>query len=308
MPSHASRPWGPAAPRWPIPGRPVGLAAPGGAYEARAFDDGLAALRRLAPGLQVRADQAPGERDGYFAGTDEGRAAHLAALLGDPTLGLVLAVRGGYGCSRLLPLLDLEALVAARGCLLGFSDLTCLLNTLAGRGLITLHGPVLTQLPRLDQASLDDLAGLLKGQLPWPGQLMGQMLRPGLARGPLMGGNLTLLCHLLGTPWFPPLEGAILLLEDVGEAAYRLDRLLTQLELAGVFGLVAGLAVGSLSAEPAEQPALLDAVGRRLAGLGLPVVTGLPFGHGPANRLLPLGALAELDGAAGILRVGVDLA
>ncbi|MBI5524147.1 MAG: LD-carboxypeptidase [Desulfarculus sp.] len=295
-------------PRWPRPGQPLGLVAPGGAFAPEAYQAGLAALQELAPGLTVRAGQELASRDGYFAGGDQERAGHLQRLLTDPGLGLVMAVRGGFGCSRLLPLMDLTACAQAGGCLLGFSDLTCLLNALASQGLVALHGPVLTQLPRLDGPSRADLAGLLAGRRPWPLSLAGAAVRTGRAVGPLLGGNLTLLCHLLGTPWFPPLTGAILLLEDTGEAAYRLDRLLTQLELAGVFGQVAGVAVGWLSQEAPWPEGLAATVERRLAGLGVPVVGGLPFGHGGANRLLPLGALAELDGQAGTLTVGLGLA
>lgn len=298
-----------APPRWPGPGLGVGLVAPGGAFNLEAYEAGLAVLRGLAPGrLRVKADKALRRRDGYFAGSDQERSAHLRKLLSDPKLGLVMAVRGGFGCSRLLPLLDLPALARAGGCLLGFSDLTCLLNALAARGLVALHGPVLTQLPRLDQPSLDDLAGLLAGRRPWPLTLNGQAYRPGRAAGPLMGGNLTLLCHLLGTPWFPPLKGAILLLEDTNEAPYRLDRLLTQLELAGVFGQVAGVAVGSLGVEKADSGEIPSDLAWRLACQKVPLVLGLPFGHGSANHLLPLGARAEIDGAAGTLAVGMDLA
>jgi muramoyltetrapeptide carboxypeptidase len=305
MPADSTLPAAP--PRWPRPGLDLGLAAPGGAFAATAYEAGRAALSELAPGLKVQADQALHRREGYFAGSDRERAAHLQRLMTDPELGLVMAVRGGFGCSRLLPLLDLPAMVRAGGCLLGFSDLTCLLNALASQGLVSLHGPVLTQLPRLDQPSRDDLASLLAGHRPWPLTLGGRGLSPGRAAGPLLGGNLTLLCHLLGTPWFPPLKGAILLLEDTGEAAYRLDRLLTQLELAGVFRQVAGVAVGWLSQAPVPRPDREEAVERRLAGLKVPVVAGLPFGHGIANRLLPLGARAEIDGQGGTFTVGLGL-
>lgn len=123
-----------------------------------------------------------------------------------------------------------------------------------------------------------------------------------------MGGNLTLFCHLLGTPWFPELTGAVLFLEELGEPAYRLDRCFTQLILAGVFERVVGVALGSLSEQAEDPPELLETAVERLSGLGLPVVTGLPFGHGPLNRPLPLGALAELDGQAGTFAVGLDLA
>jgi muramoyltetrapeptide carboxypeptidase len=203
--------------------------------------------------------------------------------------------------------LDLEALAASRRLLVGFSDLTCLLNALAVHGLVTVHGPMAAYLPQTDQASLEELSALLSGAPPWPARLEGRPLAAGRARGPLLGGNLTLLCHLLGTPWFPELTGAVLFLEELGEPAYRLDRCLTQLLLAGVFNRVAGVALGSLSGRSEDPPELIAVAAERLFGLGLPVAMDLPCGHGPVNRLLPLGALAELDGGMGVLTVGIDL-
>lgn len=295
------------APRWPRPGAPLAVAAPAGRVEPAELEAGLAVLAGLAPEREIIAGPQVLAQDGYLAGPDADRAAHLGELLADASLGAVIAARGGFGCSRLLPSLDLAALAQARPCVLGFSDLTSLLNALAAQGLVALHGPVITQLPRLDQASLDDLAALFRGRPAWPAVLRGEALRPGKASGPLLGGNLTLLCHLLGTPWFPELSGAVLIIEDTGEAPYRLDRLLTQLELAGALASVAGVAVGRLSNGEADAPEALEAVARRLEPLGVPVVRGLPVGHGAANRLLPLGALAEIDGAAGTLTVGVGL-
>ncbi len=295
-------------PLWPRPGQAVALAAPAGAVDPQALEAGLALLKGLLPGVELLAGPELLDRQGYLAGTDASRAEHLTRLMLSPAAGAVLSARGGYGCSRLLPLLDLEALAASRKLLVGFSDLTCLLNALASRGLVTAHGPMAVRLAATDQASLDDLAGLLAGRLPWPALFAGRPLAPGRARGPLMGGNLTLFCHLLGTPWFPELTGAVLFLEELGEPAYRLDRCFTQLILAGVFERVVGVALGSLSEQAEDPPELLETAVERLSGLGLPVVTGLPFGHGPLNRPLPLGALAELDGQAGTFAVGLDLA
>jgi muramoyltetrapeptide carboxypeptidase len=279
--------------------------------DPEALAAGLDVLASLLPGVEVAAGPELLARQGYLAGTDAERAGHLTRAMLDPGVGAVVAARAGYGCSRLLPRLDLEALAAAGKLLVGFSDLTCLLNALASRGLVTVHGPMVLGLPAADQASREDLAALLSGRPPWPAQLTGRALAPGLAqgpaKGPLMGGNLTLLCHLLGTPWFPELTGALLCLEETNEPAYRLDRCLTQLILAGVFDRVAGVALGSLCAEAEDPPELTQAAAERLAGLGLPVVMGLPFGHGPKNRPLPLGALAELDGGAGTLTVGLGL-
>lgn len=294
-------------PRWPRPGAPLAVAAPAGRVDPDELDAGLRVLAGLAPDREIVTGPQVLAAEDYLAGSDAARAGHLSELLSDRTLGAVIAARGGFGCSRLLPRLDLAALAGARPCVLGFSDLTCLLNSLATQGLVALHGPVVTQLPRLDQASRDDLAALFRGSPPWPAELRGAPLNPGQARGPLLGGNLTMLCHLLGTPWFPDPSGAVLLLEDTGEAPYRLDRLLTQLELAGALALVAGVALGRLSEDQQDPPEALRAVRRRLEPLGKPVVLGLPVGHGAANRLLPLGAAARIDGAAGTLTVGADL-
>lgn len=265
-------------------------------------------LAELAPQAALRVDQLVLQREGYLAGTDADRAAHLSELMATPDMGAVLCARGGFGTSRLLPLLDLPALSQTRRLLMGFSDFTALLNALAAQGLVTLHGPMVTQLPRLDQPSRQALGRLLTGQPEWPAKLQGRSISAGSAEGVLWGGNLTMLCHLLGTPWLPPLDGGILFLEEVNEPPYRLDRLLTQLELAGVFERVAGLALGSLSDRDDDAEELGQVARSRMAGLGLPVVMALPFGHGSRNMPLPIGARAELDADAGSLFVGLDLA
>ncbi|MCB2193185.1 MAG: LD-carboxypeptidase [Deltaproteobacteria bacterium] len=294
-------------PRWPAAGRPLAVAAPAGRVAPQALEQGLAALAELAPQCRVDcADEVTAALD-YLAGPDDKRAAHFSSLMSDPELGAVLAARGGFGCLRLLPLLDLAVLAQTSACLIGFSDLTALLNPLAAQGLITVHGPVVTQLPRLDQASRADLAALLAGRRPWPAALSGKGVAGGQAEGPLLGGNLTTLCSMLGTPWFPELSGAVLILEETGEAPYRLDRLISQLELSGALSQVAAVAVGCLSDQESDPPGLAEALERRLSALGKPVVMNLPFGHGAANRPLPLGAKAEINGNTGVLTVGLGL-
>ncbi|WP_449246984.1 S66 peptidase family protein [Desulfarculus baarsii] len=294
------------APIWPRPGRAVAVTAPAGRVEPVALAAGLEALRALA-GQRPLLAEGLATAEGYLAGPDQQRAARLGQLWADEAVDLIVCARGGFGSSRLLPLLDLPAMAAAGKCLLGFSDITCLVLALAGRGLVGLHGPVLTQLPRLDQASLADVSALLAGRPPWPGRLTGQGAGGGVAEGPLLGGNLTMLCHLVGTPWQPDLDGAILCLEDTGEAPYRLDRMITKLELTGLLDRVAGVALGGLDAAGQSPPEHLEALMNRLRVRGLPLVWDLPFGHGARNRILPMGARARLDGAAGLLETGLDL-
>jgi muramoyltetrapeptide carboxypeptidase len=233
-----------------------------------------------------------------LAGSDRERAHWLeeAAESG----GLLWVVRGGFGASRLLPLLDWSKWLQRRPCLLGFSDITVFLLHLAGLGLVSLHGPTLTQLPYLAQSSRDDLAALLAGAELWPREFSGTVVVGGQAQGPLLGGNLCMLCHLLGTPYEPRLEGAILFLEETNEEAYNLDRYLTKLELAGIPNEIAAVALGGLwgyheKTDAAKIERRRETVLQRLSAWGKPVLADLPFGHGENNRLLPVGATAAVS-------------
>ena len=297
----------PAKATWPAGQGAVAVTAPAGSVDPAELEAGLAVLGDLAGDRRIIVDEQVRLRSGYLAGDDQERAVALQRLWDDPGVGLIICARGGFGSSRLLPLLDLDAMAHPGKRLMGFSDITCLLNNFASRGLVCVHGPVLTQLPRLDQASLDAVAALVSGASPWPAELTGEPVAGGKARGSLMGGNMTMLCHLIGTPWAPDLAGAILCLEDTGEAPYRLDRMTTKLELAGVLDRVAGVALGALASDGATPPDRLEAIARRLSSLDVPVIIGLPFGHGPENRPLPLGAMASIDGDNGVLEVGLDL-
>jgi muramoyltetrapeptide carboxypeptidase len=171
-------------PIWPEPGQALAVAAPAGAVDEAELEAGLAVLAELAPQAPLRVDQPVLKREGYLAGDDAGRAAHLAELMAAPGLGAVLCARGGFGSSRLLPLIDMMSLAETRRLLMGFSDFTALLNALAAQGLVTLHGPMVTQLPRLDQPSRQALESLLAGQPQWPLELQGRAISDGKAEAP----------------------------------------------------------------------------------------------------------------------------
>jgi muramoyltetrapeptide carboxypeptidase len=210
-------------------------------------------------------------------------------------------VRGGWGAARLL---EDPALVQPPGWLLGFSDVTSLLWARLARGLGGgVHGPLLTTLAAEPLWSQERLRQVLFGEPT--ADLTGQTWQPGVASGPLLVANLTVATHLLGTPHCPPLAGAILVLEDVGEAPYRLDRLLTHWRLSGALAQLAGLAFGRFDAcdDPdGEGFSSLEVLRERTADLGIPVLAGLPLGHGEAgNAALPLGVMARLDADAGRL-------
>jgi muramoyltetrapeptide carboxypeptidase len=246
-------------------------------------------------------------RVGYFAGSDAERASDLNVALHDPDIDGVWFLRGGYGAMRILPAVDYHALRAKPRALIGFSDITALHAAVAERaGLISYHGP--TARGTLSAFSRDSLARAVTQRENPCGSWSGvRAPRSGRVQGRLAGGNLALLAALCGTPWFPDLDATILVLEDVNEAVYRVDRMLRQLLLAGVLRGVRAIAFGHCSDCPEESDdgaRTLDAVVTEIADeLHVPCVLGIPVGHIDEQWTLPLGAIAELDAGAGSLTV-----
>ena len=293
------------------PGDLVGVIAPAGpcAPERVALVVPLFArfgLRtRLYPGCHARHP----EHD-FLAGDDATRLADLHAAFAESDVAAVFALRGGWGSARLLDRIDTALLRAHPKPLIGFSDITALHALLARVGLVGLHAPMPGSNLVLDGAEADTQAlfELLMQPLPAghcfaPALAADAWRRPGQASGQLIGGNLSIVAALLGTPWAWPREGTILFLEDVSEALYRVDRLLTQLRLAGVLAGARGFVLGSFT-EDADPSAVLH---EHLASLGKPVITGWPAGHATPNRTLPLGAQVTLDATAGTLTLDEDV-
>lgn len=278
----------------------MAIVAPAGPVPRDAFERGVA---RLAGRYALAYDERIFERTGFFAGSDEARGAELQAALDAPEVRAVVCARGGYGIMRLLPRLDPAGLRAAPKPVVGFSDVTALHAFCAWAGVVSVHGPVVTQLGALDEADAAALIALLEGAPPAPVTGL-ETVVPGVAEGRLLGGNLEVLTRLVGTPWQPPLDGAIWLLEDVGERPYRVDRQLTQLALAGLrpAGVVLGDFVRCLEPD-GSPPTVEEVLVERLGRLGVPVVRGAPVGHGTRNRALPHGARVRLDATAGILEL-----
>jgi len=275
----------------------VAVIAPASGFERGPFDAGLALLD-----ARYRTEYGNGlfERRRYLAGSDDRRLAELHAALTDPGIRAVFCARGGYGATRLLRQLAASAPAGAPKPLIGFSDITALHLWLQAYGRISIHGPVLTQLPRLSSATCTRLFDLLESVRPAPPLAGTATYVGGVAEGPLLGGNLSVFTRLLGTPYLPALDGAILLLEDQGERPYRLDRMWTHLQLAGVFERVRGIALGSFTAcEERGADYTSDEVLRELAtSTGLPCAAGLPIGHGDVNEPVPLGVRVRLDADA----------
>jgi muramoyltetrapeptide carboxypeptidase len=242
---------------------------------------------------------------GYLAGTDLHRRSELAAAWVDPDCRAILCVRGGYGGMRLLEDWQWQNLAQPKW-LIGFSDITALLWSLDRHGMVGgVHGPLLTTLADEPDWSRDRLFDLVAGKSLPP--LSGDIWVGGTATGRLLPCNLTVATHLLGTSLEPELTGAILAIEDVTEAPYRIDRLLTHWRLTGKLSAVAGIAIGRFS--QCDPPngfssfTVEEVLRDRLTDLNIPIVANLPFGHDGCNAALPVGAIVTLDGNTGELRI-----
>jgi muramoyltetrapeptide carboxypeptidase len=286
------------------PGATLGLAAPGGPVDPARLGEGEALLR--AAGFRtLRRDDIVARR-GYLAGDDARRAKELMELVGDPRVDAIVCARGGYGCPRILHLLDAAAVRDAAKPIVGYSDATALLLWLRRRaGLVGFHGPMLERGADADPGAREALLAQLAGSAPLPLVLRGEGRIPGTAAGRVVGGSLTLVAASLGTPWAFDGRGAILLFEEVNEAPYRVDRMLQQLRAAGALTGVRGIGVGDVSTCVDERygTTVGEVIEEIARPLGVPLVAGLPFGHVRANATWPVGVRAEIDGSRGELRI-----
>jgi muramoyltetrapeptide carboxypeptidase len=291
------------------PGDQVMLVSPSGPARPERVARGVALLEGW--GLRVALAPEVYARHWYFAGTDEQRIAAMQAALRDPGIRGVICTRGGYGVQRIVDDLDIAAVRADPKVVVGFSDITALQLALwRGARLATVHGPGAAWLDeRTPEASAESLRAAMMTADPVTvaadaaEETFGVRV-PGRATGTLLGGNLCLLASSIGTPDFPPLAGAILLLEEVAEPPYKVDRMLTQLRRTGLLRGLAGVALGQFIDCADDWPvSIVDVLAERLGDLGVPVLGGLPVGHGHGQRSVPVGVPATIDVAAGTLTV-----
>jgi muramoyltetrapeptide carboxypeptidase len=248
-------------------------------------------------------------REGYLAGTDALRLADLNSALADDTIDAVWCIRGGYGVMRILETIDYASLRRRPKPIIGYSDITALHAAIATRcEVVSFHGPTARGL--LTPFSRRSLECALSGGDSCGEAEKAETLHSGRARGRLVGGNLALLCALSGTPFAPGYDEAILVVEDVNEPVYRIDRMLTQLRLVGALARCKGLVFGQFTNIPGDSPEeslgarSLDDVLREFAeALRIPCIVGAPVGHVADQWTLPLGADAELDADARTLRI-----
>lgn len=245
---------------------------------------------------------------GYLAGDDERRADEVNAALRDPDVRALWMARGGYGIMRILPLLDADALRRDPRPIIGFSDGTALLSWAErAAGVRGVHGPVVGQLAKLPLEDATWLFDLIEGR-SGAGDTIAS-LRPigaggsGPVEGPLRGGNLCLLAHLVGTPYQVDLAGAVALIEEVDEKPYAIDRMITHMRMAGALAPAAALVGDFTACDDPKYPAptALDVVHERLAAAGVCGLAGAPIGHGARNRAVPFGGRVAVDAAAGSL-------
>lgn len=282
------------------PGDTLRIIAPSGPFDRALF---FRALGWLGSRYRVVWDRGCLARSGYLAGDDQRRLQELDAALRDPTARAVVAARGGYGATRISHLADFKSLARYPKWCVGFSDVTALHLEAARAGVASLHASNLVALGRADADAREEWLRALEQPLAPRVFRSLHTLVPGRVRGLLAGGNLTLLLCSAASGRLCLPAGCLLFLEEVSEAPYRIDRMLTSLLISGHLDRVAGFCIGDLSLD-GMPPAALEVVRERLAPLGVPIVAGLPMGHGQINRCLPLGVTAELGD--GELRINPD--
>jgi muramoyltetrapeptide carboxypeptidase len=280
----------------------VGVVAPGAAVDREYLERGVQELVRQ--GYRVKVSERALARDRILAGTDEERAAELMRFFGDAEVSAIFAARGGYGAGRLLPLIDFELLRRNPKIFVGFSDQTFLLNAIVeSAAMVCFHGPMVAKdlAGGLSARSMLHLRRLLAGELDGFDLYGAEAIHPGVAQGKMIGGCLSIVVAMLATPYVPDFAGKILFLEDTGEKAYRIDRMLVQLRHSGALARVAGVVFGGMRSPgdtESEQRLIRQFAAEQTAGLGVPVLWGIAAGHGTENFTLPMGAPARLDAGA----------
>jgi muramoyltetrapeptide carboxypeptidase len=274
----------------------IGVAAPCARFDQSRLLQGIDCLKQL--GFQVRVPKKIYEKKRYMAGEDQCRADVINQLAADSDIKGIICARGGFGAMRMLAHLDWNLIRANPKLFVGFSDATALLITLMQQaGLSVVHGPNLVSLAEPDRPTLDTFFKAVTGSLTSVTADKAICLKPGRAKGILTGGNLATLTHLIGTRFAPDFSGAVLFLEDVGEPAYKIDRMLSQMKMAGFFTQISAVVTGSFAGcdHPQYLPDIVDDI---FGEYKVPVLMGLAAGHGGTNLSLTMGRQVLLDAGA----------
>jgi muramoyltetrapeptide carboxypeptidase len=275
-------------------GDTIGILAPASPFDMMRLERGISILSSM--GFHTVFPKELMNAEGYLAAPDSIRADHIHRYFSDKTIKAILCARGGYGSMRILPMLDFDLIGKNPKIFMGFSDITVLLAAFYKKcGLVTFHGPMASTLPSSDSLSRDSFLNTLTSSVHSPLSLAEcSVIYEGKASGSLIGGNLTNLCHLMGTPYQPDSRGHILLIEERGEALYRIDRMFTHLRLAGFLEGIRGMILGAFEG-CGEYEAVTEIADDICGGLGIPIIAGFGSGHGKRNLTLPMGLPAVLD-------------
>ncbi len=277
-----------------MPGDTIGIVAPASPFDRKEFDRGVAILKAMGFCLTVPDDIHI--KNGYLAGPDIHRANLINTFFADRKIKAIICARGGFGSMRILSLLDFESIKKNPKIFIGFSDISAILSVLYTKcGFVVFHGPMVTCLGDASRKTGKALLSAVSSDARLAIMAKtGKTIRHGLALGPVAGGNLTTLCHLIGTPFEPVFKGHILFLEDKGEASYRIDRMLSHMKLAGCFDRLAGLILGSF--EDCGNENEIFKIVRDIFNDGtIPILAGFEIGHGKNNITIPIGLNATID-------------
>jgi muramoyltetrapeptide carboxypeptidase len=293
----------PLKPRRLKEGDLVGVIAPAGPVTGSEIQPGIDLLSEN--GYQVLLGPHLYDENSYMAGEDRNRIGDFLEMITNPEVKGIFCARGGYGCLRILEKIDAGLVRENPKIIVGYSDITALLLAFFhATGLVTIHGPMVREFARHDQKGFRALLNLLTTEKPYTINMeKGRVLQGGKVEGFILGGNLSLVSSLVGTGFLPSLEGAILFLEERGEALYRIDRMLTQLRISGALEGIKGIIAGHF-VDCGDAAEVGDLFAEVIGDPGLPIVTGLPMGHGEENIPLPIGLTAELDSEAMTLSFG----
>ena len=277
-----------------LPGDFIGIVAPASPFDIDKFVKGVNLLKSL--GFCVRYSEELFQKNGYLAGSDFHRASLLNCLFADKSIKAIFCARGGFGSLRILSLLDYASIKKNPKIFMGYSDVTAILSAITQQAsLVTFHGPMVADLYNANKKTIESIGSALSSCQPIEVlSEKGVVIKSGSATGIVSGGNLATLCHLTGTPFEPDLDGGILFIEEIGEAPYRIDRMLTHMKLAGCFDKLAGLALGSFK-ECGSLDEVYGIVENIFRDTEIPILAGFDTGHGGVNIVLPVGLNATLN-------------
>lgn len=283
-------------------GDTIGIAAPASIETLENIENGIARLKSL--GFKIKKGKHILDKWGYFSGTDEDRAKDIMDMFEDREVKLILCIRGGYGSMRLLPFIDFNMVRKNPKLFVGYSDITVLMNSFYERaGLITFHGPMLSSnlyvMDTLESFLISVMEGYKEYSIANPVNVPMRSNTDKIAEGEIVGGNLSMICSTLGTPYEINTKNKLLLLEDIEEPPYKVDRMLTQLGLSGKLGSCAGIILGQFTnceGEPKENYFTLEQVmENRILSFRKPTIMNVMCGHDNPKLTLPIGAKARLN-------------